>query len=344
MILCSQLRGTYGDFVTRLFLSITANEGTNNVAIAPLAIQESLALLYLGSDAEGAIELKKHLELQGDTKTAAVEGFSELPTRIDTADVSLQSSFKFYVDSMFPIRATFHKDAMDHLHSFAESVKFNKDPELATRISMYFESTLHRRKLQSIIKSSEINSTTRSIVVQGFYFEGNFSKPFKQMMKRRKFFTQPGSSQAVVTYITVDDLPYANLAQLNCQGIELPYRNSNLSMLILLPNKGTTIKALETQLANTDILSLAKHFDNLYMQVEIPKFSIVYEQELTASLKRLGIKSIFENPEFHSLTDTPFFSISMIKHKGSIEFTCGEVECEKVSGKQQSTCSLSITT
>lgn len=344
MILCSQLQWAYGDFVTRLFLSVTASESTNNVAIAPLAIQESLALVYLGSDGEGAIELKKHLELQGDTKTSALEEFTELPTRISTPDVTLQTAFKFYVDSMFPIRPAYHKEAMDHLHSFAESVKFNKDSELASRISLYFESTLQHRKLQNIIKSNEINSTTRSIVVQGFHFEGNFTKPFKQMMKRRKFFIQPNSSIAVVTYITADDLPYANLPQLNCQGIEIPYRNSNLSMLILLPNRRSTIKALETQLANTDILSLAKHFDNLYMHVEIPQFSVVFEQELTASLKRLGIKSIFEKPEFNSLTDTPFFSLSMIKHKGVIDFTCGEIECEKLSGKQQSTCSSPIIT
>lgn len=330
MILCSLLQRTWSNFASRLFLSITAHEGANNLAIAPLAIQESLLLLYLGSDGEGASQLKKYLDLQGTSKIEALERFEKVPLSIITSDVKLETAFKFYVDTMFPISPRFQKDVKQYLHNNVESVKFDKAPELAQRITDNMESML-KHQMKNIIRSAEINTTTRSILLQGFHFHGNFKKPFRQMIRQRKFFTQPNISISVDTYIKYDKLPYAHLAHMNCYGIDIPYRNSKLSMLILLPNKGTTVRALETHLANTDLKSIVKHFNKSDVHIEVPHFSVDSERELTASLKRMGIKAIFDSPEFDSLTRTPFFSVTKIKHKGQFEFTCGVPVCMKTT-------------
>lgn len=330
MILCSLWQRTCSKFATHLFLSITAHEGNNNVAIAPLAIQESLVLLYVGSDGEGARELRKYLDLQGENKMEALEKFKKVPLSIISSDVQLETAFKFYVDIMFPIKPTFVNEAKQYLHTNIESIKFDKGHELAQRITDYMESMLHHQ-MKNIIRGAEINTTTRSILLQGFHFHGNFEKPFQQVIRPRKFFTQPNISISVTTYIKYDELPYAHLAHMNCHGIEIPYRNSELSMLILLPNKGTAIRALETHLANTDIRSMAKHFKESNVHIEVPQFSVDSERELIASLKRMGIKAIFDKPEFHSLTHTPFFSVTKIKHKGQFEFTCGEPQCMKTT-------------
>lgn len=330
MILYSLLQRTWSNFASRLFLSITAHEGSNNVAIAPLAIQESLILLYVGSDGEGARQLKKYLDLQGASKIEALQRFKKVRLSIITSDVQLETAFKFFVDTMFPIRPTFENDVKHYLHTNIESIKFDKGPELAQRITHDMESML-KHQMKNIIRSAEINTTTRSILLQGFHFHGNFEKPFQQMIRQRKFFTQPDISISVDTYIKHDELPYAHLVHMNCHGIEIPYRNSKLSMLILLPNKGTTIRALETHLANTDLRSIDRYFNESNVHVEVPQFSVDSERELTASLKRMGIKAIFDSPEFDSLTHTPFFSVTKIKHKGQFEFTCGEPKCMKTT-------------
>lgn len=322
MILCSQLQRTYGDFGTRLFLSVTANETKKNLAIAPLAIQESLVLLYLGSDGEGSRELKKTLNLKGDSKNEAVEKYKNIHLSVSTTEVTMQTAFKFFVDKMFPLRPKFKSDAKHYLHSNVGSVNLKE-----AHYSIFnMESTMNHRFME-VVNNTDINANTRSILVQAFYFEGNLKKPFKQLMRKRMFFTQPSSSILVVTYIKVDRLPYADLKQLKCYGIEIPYQGSILSLIILLPYKGTNLRALETQLANTDIESVTEHFEETDVHVEIPHFSINSVKPLIPSLKRMGIKKIFDHPEFDSLTDTPFFRVSRIKHMGRLVFDCGADEC-----------------
>lgn len=322
MILCSQLQWTYGDFATRLFLSVTANDTKSNFAIAPLAIQESLVLLYLGSDGEGSRELKMTLDLKGQSKNEAAEKFKNIHLSICSTEVSLQSAFKFFVDKMFPLKPKFKSDAKHYLHSNIDSVNLKETP-----LSDFNMESMMNHRFEEIINEDDINPNTRSLLVQAFYFEGNLKKPFKQLMRKRKFFTEPNTSILVVTYIKVDWVPYADLPQMRCYGIEIPYQDSSLSLVILLPYKTTNLRALETQLANTDIETVVDYFEETDVHVEIPHFAIDSVKSLIASLKRMGIKKIFDQPEFDSLTDTPFFKVSKIKHVGRMVFDCGADEC-----------------
>lgn len=322
VILCSQLQGTYGDFATRLFLSVTTNETKKNLAIAPLVIQESLVLLYLGSDGEGSRELKKSLNLNGASKNEAEENYKNIHLCVGTTAVTLQTAFKFFVDKMFPLRPKFRSDAKHYLFSNVDSINLKE----ADYSAFNMESRMNHQ-FEEVINKTDINANTRSILVQAFYFEGNLKKPFKQLMRKRMFFIKPGTSILVVTYIQVDRVPYADLTHLKCHGIEIPYQESILSLIILLPYKGSNLRALETQLANTDVESITDNFEETDLHIEIPHFSINTVKPLIGSLKRMGIKKIFDHPEFDSLTDTPFFKVSRIKHMGQLEFDCGADEC-----------------
>lgn len=340
MILGYLLPGTGGHFANRLFLSITASEGTKNVIIAPLAIQEALALVFLACEGESNRELKKNIELKGYSKSEAMEEFKTAPLRITTTDVSLQTAYKFYVDNMFPLRGGFLRDAMTYLNSKPESVKFSMGPELSQQIGLYLGSLVQRRGVPKVIPVNDINTTTRSVLIQGFFFEGNFSRPFKQLIKRRLFYVQPHLAVPAVTFRKHDFVPYAELSQLNSQGVMIPYKNSNLSMMVLLPRKTSSLKRLETQLANTDIHTISKYFHNTLVQMEIPQFEFDYELDLIPALRRMGINAIFDYPEFNTLTDTPFFSLTKIKHSGGVSFQCGEDVCQKMNSNTKGISSL----
>lgn len=324
------LRSTWGGFTNRMFLSVTASEGFKNVIIAPRVIQQSLAMLYLGSEGESNRELKKTLELKGTSISEAMEEFKNVPLIINTPEVMLQTAYKFYVDSMFPIRSGYLRDIMTYLQTKPESVKFSNGSELNKQISLYIGSLVQRRQVEKVITVEDISSKTRSVLLQGFFFEGNFSRPFQKMAKRRKFFTHSTNFIPAYTFRKIDSLPYADLPQLSCQGIMIPYKNSNLRMLVMLPKKSSNLKNLETQLANTEIRTISKFFRNTMVQIEIPEFQIDYNLDLIPALRRMGIKAMFDYPEFNTLTDTPFFSVTKIKHSGTFRFTCGEVVCQPI--------------
>lgn len=334
------LPGTWGYFSNRLFLSITSSEGSKNVIIAPLAIQEAMALIFLACEGESNRELKKNLELKGYSKSEAMEEFKMAPLHITTPDVWLQTAYKFYVDNMFPLRGGFLRDAMTYLNSKPENVKFSMGPELSEQIGLYLGSLVQRRVAPKVIPIYDINATTRSLLIQGFYFEGNFSRPFKQLIKRRMFFVQPQLAVPAVTFRKHDFVPYAELPHLGCQGVMIPYKDSNLSMMILLPKKSSNLKRLETHLANTDIHTISKYFHNTLVQMEIPQFEIDCDLDLIPALRRMGINAIFDYPEFNTLTDTPFFSLTKIKHSGGVSFQCGQEKCLKMRSNTKGISSL----
>lgn len=73
--------------------------------------------------------------------------------------------------------------------------------------------------------------------------------------------------------------------------LELKYANSNMALVIVLPDECSSLPELEANVKDCD---LAKVFENLQRdryQVFIPKFTVEYEIKLNDALKNVSEKN-----------------------------------------------------
>lgn len=80
---------------------------------------------------------------------------------------------------------------------------------------------------------------------------------------------------------------YGEFTELNAKAVELPYKDSDMSMFIILPNSKTGLAQLESQLRDYNINELSKEMSKSEVDVSLPRFKIEFEVSLVDALKKV---------------------------------------------------------
>ncbi|XP_064545915.1 serine protease inhibitor 42Dd-like [Drosophila montana] len=90
---------------------------------------------------------------------------------------------------------------------------------------------------------------------------------------------------------------------LDADCLELPYKDSMLSLVILLPRELDGINRLVEDLDDLHPDDIPPESDEQRMAVLLPKFKFDFEAELSDVVNNLGAKSLFRNANMESMTD-----------------------------------------
>lgn len=82
---------------------------------------------------------------------------------------------------------------------------------------------------------------------------------------------------------------YGVFQDLDATAVELPYKDSDISMMVILPNSKTGLPALESKLNTINLSELSQNMYSEEVNVEIPKFKIEFSIELNDPLKKVNI-------------------------------------------------------
>lgn len=167
-----------------------------------------------------------------------------------------------------------------------------------------------------------LDSSTRMVLVNAIYFKGNWTYQFDPKMTFKAPFYLNNDDSVEADFMKMKNhFKFGSLEDLDATSIELPYKDSNMSMLIILPNSRTGLSALERKLNTVDLEEVSKKLKSKEVNVEIPKFKIEFEVELNESLKKLGIKKVFGDGADLSnlLNKSEPLRVSKFAHKAFIE-------------------------
>lgn len=84
------------------------------------------------------------------------------------------------------------------------------------------------------------------------------------------------------------NVPFATLEKLFATAVQLKYKDSHLSMIIVLPNKRTGLGALDDQLKQTNLEAI---LDSMYISGEVklslPRFKVEFAVALKKPLTKV---------------------------------------------------------
>ncbi|XP_030375428.1 serine protease inhibitor 42Dd-like [Scaptodrosophila lebanonensis] len=305
-------------FASLLYSELAMQENRDNVVISPSALRSALGMAYIGAEGEAAADLKHVMYLHGDTKNMVLDDFDR-DLNIHTPYVELKLAYRLYVHHNFPIQGAYQSLAIKHFRTAAENVNFDHAEAAAKHMSAYIEAhTAH--KFKDTIQPVDIGTHTKLFLTTGFYFNGKWERPFGKISIRRPFYFTPSDHVPVMMYGKTDELLCGDLPDWDAKGVEIPYRTSNLSMLIILPNQRTeNLRDLEKAIRTTDFRTVNNRFERAIVHIEMPQFRVEYQIKLNEVLHAMGLKSLFTNPDFGSLSHKPGLRISTIKQKGIID-------------------------
>jgi serpin B len=108
--------------------------------------------------------------------------------------------------------------------------------------------------------------------------------------------------------------------------IQLPYKGGDLAMTILLPRTpdAKSLDALEFKFTGDALAGWSAKLDARNVNTAVPKFKMEFEQELSKSLKAMGMTLPFTDAaDFSGMTgpSAQGLAIDLVQHKAWVEMT-----------------------
>lgn len=150
-------------------------------------------------------------------------------------------------------------------------------------------------KIDSIIDDPEF----LSVLINAIHFKADWAKEFKKEDTQKRTFTNKNGSKKQVDFMHQKGT-FNYFEDDNLQLLEMEYKNTDLSMYVVLPKIGKEITPENLQKA-------MKNKKSERVNISLPKFKTETELELSKTMKALGIQTAFR-------TDCPDFRDVMFKN------------------------------
>nr|MDQ2993656.1 serpin family protein [Pseudomonadota bacterium] len=201
-----------------------------------------------------------------------------------------------------------------------ESVNFQKNSDLAVEQINAWAKKNTKGMITEVLKSSDINSGTAMVLANALYFQGFWPTQFDtQKTMDQEFTLLNGQKKNVPTMTKEDQYFVANIN--HTQLIGLPYRDSDLEMLVLMPENPKKFKVFVQSLTTKTINALVAAQASTKATLYLPKFSIESSyNDLTPNLQALGIHKVFTpQAELSKITDKKSIYLSKVLQKAIIQ-------------------------
>lgn len=258
--------------------------------VSPLSVENALVLLSQGTSGYTFEQLKTRLHLSSDKEISAnqfLENREILESNAGESTISIAN--RIYVQQGQQLNKYFQEVAVTKFKSGVESLNFVESQKSAATINHFVEENTNG-KIKELIKSDQLDSNTRLILVNAIYFKGNWEKPFlKDATYKNDFFNSETETVSVDFMYVNDEYNYVYLTDLEAEAIEMKYANSNTSFVIVLPKSRTGLVSLEVKLKDYDLTKITENMKTDRYEVQIPKFKAEYEIKLNNVLKDVSI-------------------------------------------------------
>ncbi|XP_070276525.1 serpin B3 [Myotis yumanensis] len=324
-----------------------------NIFYSPLSITSALAMVYLGSQKRTASEIQKVLHFnevientKGGTTRAQVEEsrnvhqqFQKLLTELNkpTDAYKLSLANRLYGDKKFQ----FFQEYLDNVKKFylasVESADFsNATEETRKMINSWVESQTNE-KIKNLFPEGSLDSSTILVLVNAIYFKGQWNEKFDpKKTEQGQFWLNKDTSKVVQMMKQSHMFKFASLEDMQAKILEIPYKDKDLSMVLLLPNEIDGLQQLEDKLTAEKLIewTSSRNMSMSHVHVHLPRFKVEQSFELQVTMKALGMVDAFssQDADFSGMSGSGDLVISAMIHKSFVEVTEEGTEAAAATG------------
>ncbi|XP_028659848.1 leukocyte elastase inhibitor-like isoform X1 [Erpetoichthys calabaricus] len=344
-------------FSLDLFKMFGDKKPTSNIFYSPLSISSAMGMVYLGSKGNTAAEIGQVLHFTSSKKDKAASGsqqkglmqqslaktfhfhkagdevhshFSTLIANINKKGAPYQLSManRLYGERSYDFVKEYIEKTNKFYHASLESVDFVKAPEESRKnINAWVEKQTND-KIKDLLASGTIDDLTRLVLVNAIYFKGNWEKKFQESSTRNEQFRiNKNETKEVKMMHQKSKFKFAFIPEMQCQILELPYVENELSMLILLPkdieDNSTGLKKLEQSLTLEKLHEWTNpdNMDKIEISVSLPRFKLEQSYDLKEVLINMGVVDAFDmcRADLSGMSPKDDLYLSKAVHKSFVE-------------------------
>ena len=314
-----ELAGGLNRYAFDFYSVLAERSGDENVVFSPLSIGIAFGMADVGARGETAAEVEDVFHLPGSGR--------ELHAAFNALDRSLASERKgtivrlanrLYPAAGFDVVPAFTRALGSFYRAPVERLDFAGDPEGSReRINAWVADRTEER-IRELLRSGTITPEIVLVLVNALYVEAKWSQPFGKHLTEQRPFTRSDGSSVDVPLMRNPDLRTRYVQADGYQAVELPYGDSGLSMLVVVPRDGT----LDEFERGSDADRLAEIDAGMregVVDLFLPRWSTTFGVDLAATLPELGLELPFsDSADFTGISpENPFIGAAV--HAADIE-------------------------
>jgi len=281
-------------FALSLYLKLDQKD--TNIVFSPYGIFSNLALLYFGAQGKTADQIKNVLHLSTTDEHFLKTFHKHLNTLLHPTDNGYQL---LIANGLFPHKGThflnqFKETATNIFDAKLQSVDYDIPDSTLETINGWI-STKTGGKIPELIEESDLSTSTRLIVTNGVYFQGEWEHPFDpQKTTLAPFHLTSEDFKKTPMLKQLQKFPYFENKDIQCLALPFMRKNEKQSLLqciLILPK--TSLKEIEHSLNTQTFDKWILSCKPTLIEAHIPKFCFSQRFLLNESLKQLGMRDAF---------------------------------------------------
>ncbi|XP_049308680.1 uncharacterized protein LOC105224657 [Bactrocera dorsalis] len=320
-VIAPNRRNTYAPnkFNANLFRVIAGPASQYNVIYSPISLQLLLAFVSIGAGGETYNQLQNALGLPANREDTDKLFYNLLQTQLYAGSAQLVMANKMYHSRHLTLQPNVEQRARN-FDSAIEAIDF-RSPNVAASAINNWVAQKTQNIIRELVTPAQLDAQTQAMLINAIYFKAKWAKEFSTRdTERQNFYVTPARTVPVDMMYGDDTYAYGEFPELDATGVELKYANSQLTMMILLPNKLDGLAEMEQRLHDVDLNSLSKRMLMETVTIRIPKFRISYDVNMKAPLTKLGITDLFsERADLKNFFYPQTVSVSQVHHKAYLD-------------------------
>jgi len=298
------------------------DKGEGNLFFSPYSISSALAMTYEGAKGETAEEMKSvfHFPENNVLRPNFAAIYNEINKK--DKDYELNTGNALWVQKDYPFLEDYMNRTENYYGGKAANVDFVSETEKSRQTINSFIEEQTNDKIKDLIAPGVLNAMTRMVLTNAIYFKGIWEWEFDKSDTRDADFkiTEDNIVKTPMMYMDNDKATFNYADTGDLQILELPYKDNEISMLILLPTENLesfgslTIEKLNDWKSQMD----EEKLDGIYL----PKFEFDTKYSLNENLKVLGMPTAFKDngeANFSGMTREEDLFISDVIHQAYVK-------------------------
>jgi serpin B len=300
-------------FGLKLFQNLTSG-ATGNVAIAPISVAMALQIVYNGAAGVTQQGMAQTLQLGSlstpdlNNDNAALQGSLMNPDPQVQLTIANSLWMHLAVDS---VPAAFTR--MDQTYYGATVGDLAGAPANVNN----WVSTETNGLITNILPNIDYRGVI-AVIANVIYFKGQWTTAFDPSQTTPAPFTLADGTQVSVQMMH-QSATYGYLKGANFQAVRIPYGQGRLSMLVVLPDAGTSLGSFAAGITTDMVNGWEGQLQTGMGNLALPRFSTSYGASLVQPLTALGMQDAFCSSPQASFPGIGLVCIGDVEHKTVVE-------------------------
>ncbi|MDD8050568.1 MAG: serpin family protein [Verrucomicrobiota bacterium] len=321
---------------TGRFARLVAGAEEGNLFFSPLSISTTFAMATAGARGETLDEMLAALGWTQIPQDELHSRYEEMRRRIDAlseaGDLELVLANAIWPERTHAFLPEYLGLLKERYAAGVTPLDFANETEAARQEINAWVERQTRSKIKELLQKGTLDILTRMVLTNAVYFRGTWAEPFREELTTPgPFYVTPDTPiqvpmmKATVT-VGVEEVEGATL-------IELPYRGDELSMVVILPEKGRSIGRMEESLEGLVREVSKRRFDRSKRLVTMPKFRMTNQFSLADTFAAMGMKLAFtRSADFSGMDGTRWLYITGVYHKSYVDVSEKGTEAAAATG------------